>query len=92
MKKKGDAKGAADWYAKAEEGLQSLKTMYPDWNKKIVDYRLAINGSIERIGQRCASGRTGADEERKPGDGAGSRGREVECGTGATGVTERNAG
>ena len=40
LKKKGDAKGAADRYAKAEEGLQSLKTMYPDWNKK----RLWITG------------------------------------------------
>src|SRR3954447_12004725 len=35
LKKKGDAKAAADRYMKAQEGLTNLKTTYPDWNKKI---------------------------------------------------------
>ena len=44
LKQKGDGKAAADRYAQAEKTLKDLKALYPDWNKKIVDYRLELPG------------------------------------------------
>jgi tetratricopeptide (TPR) repeat protein len=40
LKQKGEGKGAVDRYTQAEKSLKDLRALYPDWNKKIVDYRL----------------------------------------------------
>ncbi len=36
----GDPKTAAEKYLEAQTGLQKLKKIYPQWNQKVVDYRL----------------------------------------------------
>src|SRR4051812_31039802 len=40
LKQKGEGKAAVDRYTQAEKSLKDLRALYPDWNKKIVDYRL----------------------------------------------------
>lgn len=40
LKQKGDGRAAVDRYTQAEKSLKDLRALHPDWNKKIVDYRL----------------------------------------------------
>jgi tetratricopeptide (TPR) repeat protein len=40
LKQKGEGKAAVERYTLAEKNLKDLRGLYPDWNKKIVNYRL----------------------------------------------------
>ncbi|HEY0454864.1 MAG TPA: tetratricopeptide repeat protein, partial [Verrucomicrobiae bacterium] len=56
-KERGDTTGAASKYAEAQKALKDLQATYPDWNKKIVDYRLDyLSGKLAEIAPPAPAG------------------------------------